>query len=155
MPRKAKLTSDKSDRKDQRERTEKLHMTLESADKLSENAPQHLTGEAKKMWETIVPFLNESGYVIHADSSAVETLAMNYQMLREAYESVKSIGILYEAGEKYFKNPAVGIIDSATKVIKSVGSDLGLSPQSRATLIDMASADDDDTQDWATHFGGE
>nr|WP_196777178.1 phage terminase small subunit P27 family [Weissella cibaria] len=103
-------------------------MTLEKIDKLSETAPQHLTGEAKKMWETIVPFLNESGYVINADSSAVETLAMNYQMLREAYESVKNVGILYTAGEKYFKKPAVGIIDSATKVIKSVGSDLGLSP---------------------------
>ena len=106
MPRKAKLTSDESDRKDQRERTEKLHMTLESADKLSETAPQHLTGKAKKMWETIVPFLNESGYVINADSSAVETLAMNYQMLREAYESVKTVGILYKAGEKYFKKPS-------------------------------------------------
>ena len=55
MPRKAKLTNDESDRKDQRDRTEKLHMTLEKIDKLSETAPQHLTGEAKKMWETIVP----------------------------------------------------------------------------------------------------
>ena len=154
MPRKAKLTNDESDRKDQRDRTEKLHMTLEKIDKLSETAPQHLTGEAKKMWETIVPFLNESGYVINADSSAVETLAMNYQMLREAYESVKTVGILYKAGEKYFKNPAVGIIDSATKAIKSVGSDLGLSPQSRATLIDMANSDDEDDTDWEARFGG-
>lgn len=154
MPRKAKLTNDESDRKDQRDRTEKLHMTLEKIDKLSETAPQHLTGEAKKMWETIVPFLNESGYVINADSSAVETLAMNYQMLREAYESVKNVGILYTAGEKYFKNPAVGIIDSATKVIKSVGSDLGRSPQSRATLIDMANSDDEDETDWEARFGG-
>ncbi len=154
MPRKAKLTSNESDRKDQRDRTENLHATLMSAEKLSETAPKHLTGDAKRLWETVVPFLNESGYVINADSSAVETLVMNYQMLREAYESVKSIGILYEAGDKYFKNPAVGIIDSATKVIKSVGSDLGLSPQSRATLIDMANSDDDEGQDWVSHFGG-
>ena len=154
MPRKAKLTSDESDRKDQRDRTEKLHKSVETADKLPEKAPKHLTGEAKKMWETIVPFLNESGYVINADSSAVETLAMNYQMLREAYDSVKKLGILYKAGEKYFKNPAVGIIDSATKAIKSVGSDLGLSPQSRATLIDMANSDDEDDTDWEARFGG-
>jgi P27 family predicted phage terminase small subunit len=88
------------------------------------------------------------------DSSEVETLAMNYQMLRQAYESVKSIGITYEAGDKIFKNPAVSIIDSATKVIKSIGSDLGLSPQSRATLIDMASSEDDSENDLADYFKG-
>ena len=154
MPRKAKVTNDEDDRRDQRERTEHLKDVLASKDKLPETAPSHLAGDAKKLWETIVPELNATGYVIGVDASEVETLAMNYQMLREAYESVKDNGITYMAGEKMFKNPAVGIIDSTTKVIKSIGSDLGLSPQSRATLIDMASSDDEDAgEDLAKRFG--
>ena len=154
MPRKAKVTNEEDDRKDQRDRTEHLKDVLAAKDKLSEQAPPHLADDAKKLWETVVPELNTTGYVIGVDASEVETLAMNYQMLREAYESVKEHGITYEAGEKIFKNPAVGIIDSTTKVIKSIGSDLGLSPQSRATLIDMASSDDEDAgEDLAKRFG--
>lgn len=154
MPRKAKVTNEEDDRKDQRDRTEHLKDVLAAKDKLSEQAPAHLAGDAKKLWETIVPELNATGYVIGVDASEVETLAMNYQMLREAYESVKDNGITYMAGGKMFKNPAVGIIDSTTKVIKSIGSDLGLSPQSRATLIDMAATDDDDAgEDLAKRFG--
>lgn len=112
-----------------------------------------MNGEAKKLWETLVPVLNETGYIVAIDSSSVETLVMNYQMLREAYESIKKVGIVYQAGEKIFKNPAVSIIDSATKVIKAVGGDLGLSPQSRTTLIDMAQAEDEG-EDLAAHFMG-
>ena len=154
MPRKAKVTNEEDDRKGQRDRTEHLKDVLAAKDKLSEQAPAHLADDAKKLWETVVPELNTTGYVIGVDASEVETLAMNYQMLREAYESVKEHGITYEAGEKIFKNPAVGIIDSTTKVIKSIGSDLGLSPQSRATLIDMASSDDEDAgEDLAKRFG--
>lgn len=154
MTRKAKITNDEDERKDQRDRTDKLKQTLQNKAKLPVEAPKHLTGYAKDLWEVIVPELNETGYVIAVDSSEVETLAMNYQMLRQAYESVKSVGITYEAGDKIFKNPAVSIIDSATKVIKSIGSDLGLSPQSRATLIDMASSEDDSENDLADYFKG-
>lgn len=154
MPRKAKITSEKSDRKEQRKRTENVKEKLKDKDKLPLKAPNHLKGEAKNLWETLAPVLNETGYVISVDSSSVETLVMNYQMLREAYESVKKVGIVYEAGEKLFKNPAVSIIDSATKVIKAVGSDLGLSPQSRTTLIDMAQSEDEG-EDLAAHFMGD
>lgn len=153
MARKAKITTDKSDRKDQRKRTTHLKDELDKQDKLPVKAPKHLNGEAKKLWETLVPVLNETGYIVAIDSSSVETLVMNYQMLREAYESIKKVGIVYQAGEKIFKNPAVSIIDSATKVIKAVGGDLGLSPQSRTTLIDMAQAEDEG-EDLAAHFMG-
>ncbi|QIL49865.1 phage terminase small subunit P27 family [Weissella coleopterorum] len=159
MPRKAKITTDDKDRKDQRDHTEALKKVAENAEKLSTTPPKHLTGEAKKLWSKIVPALNETGYVIQVDQSEVETLVINYAMLREAYESVKKDGVIYSAGDKLFKNPAVAIIDSATKVIKSIGSDLGLSPQSRATLIDMAKSDeesDNETkgEDLAGYFGG-
>ncbi|TYC51129.1 phage terminase small subunit P27 family [Weissella muntiaci] len=154
MPRKPKITTDETDRKDQRDKTEALKKSVENADMLPETAPRHLTGEAKKLWEKLVPVLNETGYIIDADSSTVETLVINYAMLREAYESVKKNKVVYEVEGRIYKNPAVAIIDSTTKIIKSVGSDLGLSPQSRATLIDMAKTDDEDEgQDYAERFG--
>ena len=81
MTRKAKITNNEDERKDQRDRTDKLKQTLQNKAKLPVKAPKHLTGYAKDLWEVIVPELNETGYVIAVDSSEVETLAMNYQML--------------------------------------------------------------------------
>ncbi|GAK30209.1 possible phage terminase small subunit [Weissella oryzae SG25] len=156
MPRKRKITTDEGDRKDQRDATEALKESLQDANQLPETAPRHLTSEAKKLWEKLVPVLNDTGYIIDVDSSTVETLVINYAMLREAYESIKKNKVVYEIDGKIYKNPAVAIVDSTTKIIKSVGSDLGLSPQSRATLIDMAKVEEDDEgQDYAERFGAD
>ena len=44
MPRKAKVTNEEDDRKDQRDRTEHLKDVLAGKDKLPETAPSHLAG---------------------------------------------------------------------------------------------------------------
>ena len=62
--------------------------------------------------------------------------------MREAYENIKAVGAIYENGGRYYKNPATAVLNDATGKVKSLGGELGLSPSSRATLIDMASSDD-------------
>lgn len=143
MPRKAKLTIDESDRAYQRQRTEALKQANADMNKLPKTPPEYLTGVASLLWTTLVPELNKTGYITVADKSTLEAFCINYSAMREAYESIKSVGVMYQNDGKYIKNPATAILNDATGKVKSLGGELGLSPSSRATLIDMASSDDD------------
>ncbi|MGB2512111.1 phage terminase small subunit P27 family [Leuconostoc suionicum] len=142
MPRKAKLTIDESDRAYQRQRTEALKQANADMNKLPKTPPKYLTGVASRLWTTLVPELNKTGYITVADKSTLEAFCINYSAMREAYESIKSVGVMYQNDGKYIKNPATAILNDATGKVKSLGGELGLSPSSRATLIDMASSDD-------------
>ena len=68
----------------------------------------------------------------------------------------RKIGAIYENSGRYYKNPATAVLNDATGKVKSLGGELGLSPSSRATLIDMASADDGylSAEDIDKMFGG-
>lgn len=142
MPRKAKITTDDGDRAYQRQRTEALKVANSELNQLPVTAPRHLTGVASRLWTTIVPALNQLGYITVADKSTLEAFCINYSVMREAYESIKSVGAVYMNDGKVIKNPATAVLNDATGKVKSLGGDLGLSPSSRATLIDLASTDD-------------
>ena len=154
-----KLTTDSDDRKDQRDRTEALIKVNEGQEKLPLSAPRHISGEARYLWSQLVPMLNETGYVTIQDKSIVEALVINYQIMRESYDSIKKHGSTYEsttgAGAIVLKkNPAVENLNNATAKIKSLASDLGLSPASRAMLISLSPEDDNGETDLASYFGG-
>ena len=156
MPRKAKITTDDTDRSYQRERTEALKQANAELNQLPKTAPKHLTGVASRLWTTLVPALNKLGYITVADKSTLEAFCINYSVMREAYENIKDVGAIYENSGRYYKNPATAVLNDATGKVKSLGGELGLSPSSRATLIDMASADDGylSAEDIDKMFGG-
>ncbi|MGX6465684.1 phage terminase small subunit P27 family [Leuconostoc falkenbergense] len=142
MPRKAKITTSMEDESYQRERTEALKQANAELNQLPKTAPKHLTGVASRLWTTLVPALNKLGYITVADKSTLEAFCINYSVMREAYENIKDVGAIYENGGRYYKNPATAVLNDATGKVKSLGGELGLSPSSRATLIDLASDDD-------------
>ena len=76
--------------------------------------------------------------------------------MREAYDSIKEVGAIYMNEGRVIKNPATAVLNDATGKVKSMGGELGLSPSSRATLIDMASTDDGalTADDIGKMFGG-
>lgn len=156
MPRIAKITSNKSDEAYQRDRTDNLKRANEQLGLLPLNAPAHLQSHAKWLWEVVAPELNNTGYVTSIDSTTFEALCINYQVLREAYESINTVGSVYIKEDKLNKNPAVALASDATAKIKSLATSLGLSPASRATLVDMSVNDDDDSSvdDLLNKFGG-
>lgn len=142
MPRKAKITTSDSDRAYQRRRTEALKEANEEMTNLSEKPPRHLKGVAKQLWVTLVPELNKLGYITVSDNSTVEAFCINYSVMREAYDSIKEVGAIYENQGRYYKNPATAVLNDATGKVKSLGGELGLSPSSRATLIERANDND-------------
>lgn len=165
--RKAKVTTDKKDRKYQRDRTAKLQQHDAVMSPLQKTPPRELVGVARTAYTKITTQLNQAGLLKSIDLSIVVQLCKQIQLNRSAYEHIY-VGVdgkppegiqtpMYKAvqgpdGEikehlftGYRKNPAVQTLDSSTAKIKSLCETLGMTPSSRASLLSLATDDDDDS----------
>lgn len=111
---------------------------------LSASPPDYLGGAARYMWRRIVPMLIEQYDVQKLDRTIVESLCINYQIMRLSYESIKEIGTQYETDGGLIKpNPAVSDIDKASKNLRYACDALGMTPKARVDLLDLAEPVDD------------
>lgn len=171
MARQVKLTTNPSDRKDQRERTKNLIEASKGMPAIQKSPPRYLKGTARTAWKTIVPALLETGYVKVSDQGIIEALCVQIGVYREAYDEVVKHGIqqviykpvqdssgkiLEHSFQGYKKNPAVATLDSATAKIKTLSESLGLTPAARAQLLDISDNDKDSPSlaDMKSMFGG-
>ncbi len=142
--RKMKITNDEADRADQRARTEKLMNETQDWQTLQPTPPRYLKGIAYQAWTELTPILNHSGLVKQSDKQIVSSLCEQIAIRRLAYEQVMKSGIVLANGRK---NPACGVLNDSTAKVKSLAESLGLSPQARASLMNIQSDNaDDDTQ---------
>ena len=166
MSRKAKITKNKEDKAYQRKRTEKLIEQTKDVDELSMQAPSYFSDFAKKTWENTIPVLKQMETVKKTDMSIVEAFCLNYEAMVEAYKDIQEHGqiqaifktVQLATGEVlkdedgnpkkdfqgYKRNPSTQIFDTATAKLRSLASELGLTPTSRASLISALSNQDKD-----------
>lgn len=122
--------------------------------RLPKDPPDYLGRLAKTCWRKVVPFLESTHRVQRIDAALVEQYCSEYELYRQAYQDIQENGIqskIYvslqdSSGEivgqdfsGYRKNPAVATMNDALKQLKSIGSQLGLSPQARQELMQIAS----------------
>ena len=122
--------------------------------KLPPNSPNYFGPTAAACWRKIVPYLESTGRVQRIDAGMVEQYCTQYEIYREAYADVLENGIQTKifsslqnsAGEiigkdftGYRKNPAVGVMNDASKQLNSIGIQLGLTPKGRQDLMQIAS----------------
>lgn len=158
MPRKNKITTDKHARKYQRDRAKKLEHATSDWEPLQTTPPRYLSKTAKAVYRHLIPVLQQSKIIKEPDHAVVEALCIQIEMLRRSYGEIQKHGIqeaIYhtpisptgEMGKPEFagfkKNPAVNTLSDATQKIKQLSSELGLTPQSRATLLNLTKADDE------------
>lgn len=158
MARKNKITDSKNARKYQRERTKKLKKSTNEWDELQTTPPRYLGKMAAAVYRHLIPTLQQSNIIKQPDHAVVEALCIQVEMLRRSYDEIQENGIqqaIYETpisptgemGEPEFrgfkKNPAVNTLSDSTNKIKQLSAELGLTPQSRATLLNLTKADDD------------
>lgn len=158
MGRKNKISSSKHARKYQRDRTNQLKKATDGWDDLQKTPPRYLSKTAAMIYRQIWPIVVESKVVKQADHAVVEALCIQMEMARIAYKDIAENGIqsaIYqtpvsptgEMGEKEFvgfrKNPAVNTLSDSTQKIKQLSAELGLTPQSRATLLNQAKPEDE------------
>mgnify|MGYP004700537869 CR=1 FL=1 len=138
MGRKPKLTTSPNDEKYQRDQTEELIEATKNLEPLQTSAPAYLKGRARYQYEQLVPVLRESQWVKNLDVQIVASLCVNYQLLQDGYKDINEHGQTYMSENGSIrKNPNVDIVNNATKNIKALSSDLGLTPASRATLFNV------------------
>lgn len=159
MARKNKITTDPKAEKYQRERTEQLKQDTESWKSLQSSPPWYLSKIAKNAYRAILPALMKSEIVKQPDLTVVAALCVQVDIFRQAYKDIQKHGIqsaIYKpvvspTGEVidahnfagFKKNPAVTTLSDSTAKIKQLSAELGLTPQSRATLLNLNSDDDD------------
>ena len=142
--RKIKITTSDDDRADQRRRTEELIDKTKNLNQLQERAPKHLSGVARSTWENLVPQLNSQHMIKQIDKNIMTALCEQVSVERMAYEAIQDNGVVLDSGRK---NPACQVLDSATAKVKSLAESLGLSPQARASLMNVQSDGDDESND--------
>lgn len=125
---------------------------------LSNTPPEYLKKHARYMWRRIVPLIKQDPNVNNMDRTMIEAFCVNYHLMRNAYEHIQENGAVKESyktvvnpvtGETiatdftgYKKNPSAQILDSATAKLQKLGNELGLTPQSRAELMEIKSSDE-------------
>ena len=122
--------------------------------------PHHLGKIGSAMWRKMVPVLNASNKMAPLDKNLVEMYASQYEIYRNAYEDIKENGqvtkvyktvvnpvtgdVIANDMTGYKRNPSTQIYSDAIKQLKSLGSELGLSPASRAELMQLSLDDGKD-----------
>ena len=117
------------------------------SNELSASPPNYLSGAARYLWRRIVPILIEQYDVQKLDRTIVESLCINYQIMRLSYESIKENGTQYLTEGGLIKpNPAVSDIDKASKNLRSACDALGMTPRGRVELLSITVDDEEDDQ---------
>ncbi len=137
--RKMKVTTNQSDRADQRNRTENVLAASAEIGQLQKTPPRYLTGIAFRAWNELWPILTKGGLVNQADKAIVASLCEQLSVKRLAYENVIKNGIVLANGRK---NPACAVLNDSTTKVKSLTDSLGLNPQARISILSGNDIDD-------------
>lgn len=123
--------------------TRKENYTMVDREPLQPTAPRYLKGQARSMYEKLVPLLNARG-TTSISQSIVEQYCQTWQISRLAFDEIQEFGITNADGKK---TGAVTTYESATKNLRGLASDLGLSPQAMVNLqkliIESSNSDED------------
>jgi P27 family predicted phage terminase small subunit len=104
--------------------------------------PRDLSKPAKKEWKRLVKMLLKLGVLTVADGDALATLCEAKVLWREALTDVRKNGILIHVTaatrngpvQIQKKNPAIGVMDSQAKLVKTLLESFGCTPSSRTKV---------------------
>ena len=89
---------------------------------------------APSMWRTIVKELLSRKILKITDLHNIEMFCIAYNNLREAQQEVVLNGVTIETAMGRSKNPAITVVNEASKQMAQFGAMLGLDPASRQRL---------------------
>ena len=89
---------------------------------------------ASSKWRTIVKELLSRKILKVTDLHNIEMFCIAYNNLREAQLEVALNGVTIETAMGRSKNPAITVVNEASKQMASFGAMLGLDPSSRGRL---------------------
>lgn len=114
---------------------------------LQPTAPRYLAGQARQMYESLVPLLIERG-TTNLSKSTVELYSQTWQISRTAYDSVIKEGTIVDGK----KNPNVSVYENSVKNLRSLANDLGLTPASLVQIQKLIIESDSSADDAGLSF---
>lgn len=108
--------------------------------------PDWLTGEARRMWDLVVPELTRLQLLKPVDEGSLVAYCLTWQRLHDASLLVARDGLLLETEKGPVKNPAVLVVEAASKELRAWSSEFGLTPSSESRLGSMKGADGDEDE---------
>jgi P27 family predicted phage terminase small subunit len=102
-------------------------------------APTYLKDIARKEWRRIAPELVKNGILSILDYPILEAYCTAYADMVDAQKAIDDDGRYYESETKdgskiKRKHPAVADLSESIKLLRSLGSELGLTPASRSRV---------------------
>ena len=96
--------------------------------------PAWLSVRAKGIWRQLLKD-KDVVWLEHSDASMLSTLCTALARLRDAEEAIKKHGLTYETVNGGIgMRPEVRIVNQCSALVRSLGSELGLSPAARVRL---------------------
>lgn len=117
--------------------------------RLPPEPPSFLKGEALAEWNRVVPELQRLHLVKPIDAAALTSYCLAWQRLVQAQEIIDREGLLHTIPQGRVRNPAVAIVEAASKDIRMWCSEFGLTPAAEGKV----SKDDGGGADLNTPFG--
>lgn len=151
LGRQMKLTNDPSDRKDQRDRTKELVEATQDMDTIQTAPPRILDKRGASAWRSIIKELQSNGFVKQLDKDILIMLCQQISVRDQAFEDVKNNGLNFiikdDGGnvKNVRKNPSLQALSDSTNRIQSLANELGLTPSSRASLLNISGNDKDES----------
>lgn len=109
-------------------------------------APAWLEGEARRMWDDVVAELSRLKLLKPIDGAALAAYCQTWQRFVDASAIVARTGLVLDGDKGPVKNPAVLIVETASKELRAWSAEFGLTPSSENRL-GVAEARDGDGED--------
>lgn len=113
--------------------------------------PPHLTGEARELWEKMVPLLLHEGELLSFDKEALTMMCEAWQEWRENTEAARKAGRYYRRpGGLLAVHPAYKLAERAQKQLFYFFRQFGMTPMDRMRLRSgrPPKQEDDDRDDF-------
>lgn len=112
--------------------------------RLPPEPPEFLAGRAREMWDQVVSELQRLQLLKPIDQASLTALCLTWERLCAAQAIVKSEGLVLETERGPVKNPAILIVEAASKELRAWSSEFGLTPSSEGRLGGLVPSGDDD-----------
>jgi P27 family predicted phage terminase small subunit len=112
--------------------------------------PRDLSAPARKVWKRLSKMLLKLGVLTVADGDALAALCEAKALWRQALDDVRQNGIIVQmdvatrkgAVTVTKKNPAISVMDSQAKIVKSYLESFGCTPSSRTKVSTNPNTDE-------------
>jgi P27 family predicted phage terminase small subunit len=106
-------------------------------------APAYLGDIGRLEWQRTGALLIAAGTLSETDLAVLAVYCLNLDLLVRAQGEIERNGMTIEGVRGRVRNPALAVVSGTTAAIRSLASELGLTPKSRARVAGPAEDADD------------